>query len=164
MADVRVIQRAQLNRILLDWALTPTAQLDDTHQLETAVIISIATDRLALEDDVLPDPRSDDRRGWWGDTDADTLWGGGAIGSRHWLLERAKITDSGARTGATTTLVEGYVREAVQWLLDSGVASRMAVSATRTGVNAISATVTLYRGPKVAVALQFQDLWTDIRA
>jgi phage gp46-like protein len=164
MADVRVVQRAELGRILLDWALTPTGQLDDTEQLQTAVIIAVGTDRRANDDDILPDPRSDDRRGWWGDLKADTIWGGWPIGSRLWLLARAKITDSKAREGATTNRVETYLRECLQPFLDNRVASRMAVSATRTGLNSISASVTLYRGPTPAIALQFQDFWTEIAA
>ena len=56
-------------------------------------------------DDVLPQltaPGDEpDLRGWWGDTDAGTIWGGWPIGTRLWLLSRAKITDSAARQGAT---------------------------------------------------------------
>ncbi len=38
------------------------------NDLETAILISLFTDRLARADD---DFDGDDRRGWWGDTDAD---------------------------------------------------------------------------------------------
>lgn len=162
MADVRVVQRFELGKIWLDWALTATGDLDDAQQLQTAVIISLATDRRANDDDILPDPLSEDRRGWWGDLNADAIWGGGPIGSRLWLLERAKITDSRAAQGATVNLVETYIREALQWLLDLKVASRLDVSASRTAINAISAGVTLYRGPKPVIALRFQDFWQTI--
>lgn len=164
MADVRVVQRVELGRIWLDWALTPPGQLDDTNQLQTAIIIALATDRRANDDDVLPDLRSDDRRGWWGDTNADVIWNGWPIGSRLWLLARAKITDGQAREGATLTRVETYIREALQPFIDARVASRMAVSASRTGNTSITADVTLYRGPKPAISLQFQDFWSDIAA
>ena len=56
--------------------------------LRTAVLISLMTDRRARLDDALP---SDDgnRRGWWGDVAAE---GNDRIGSRLWLLSRAKAT------------------------------------------------------------------------
>ncbi len=54
--------------------------------LETAVIISLFTDRRAGENDELPATETD-RRGWWGNTlqDADD-----EIGSKLWLLCREK--------------------------------------------------------------------------
>lgn len=56
--------------------------------LDTAVIISLFTDRRALEDDATPD-FTENRRGWWGDTyDAQQR----PIGSRLWLLSREKQT------------------------------------------------------------------------
>jgi len=60
--------------------------------LETAMLMSLYTDRQADIDDVLLDSNSDDRRGWWGDlinnTDKDK------IGSRLWLLQRATTTEN----------------------------------------------------------------------
>jgi phage gp46-like protein len=91
-----------------DWLLVGPALLagDD---LATAILISIFTDRLARAEDVIPDG-STDRRGWWGDTDARY-----PIGSRLWLLDRAKQTD------ATLMRARDYVVEALQWLIDDGV-------------------------------------------
>ena len=56
--------------------------------IETAVLISLFTDRIADINDELPDATNNtrnDRRGWWGDT-------GQAypIGSRLYLLDRRK--------------------------------------------------------------------------
>ena len=159
MADVRVVQKFELDRVLLDWMLTPAGNLDDTYQLETAVIVSLCTDRRAEEDDTLPDSRDENRRGWWGDIDTDTIWGGGPIGSRLWLLARAKITGAASAEGATVTRAEDYIAEALQWLIDLKVASRIDVEAVRSGQTAISALVTIYRGPKPAVSLRFEQFW-----
>jgi phage gp46-like protein len=91
--------------------------LDDT--LETAVSISLFTDR-RVTDEELPKGQKD-KMGWWGDmfpeVDQDK------IGSRLWLLRRAK------RTTATLRLFEDYCKEALQWLVEDGVASAVKVTA-----------------------------------
>jgi phage gp46-like protein len=94
MPDIRVVQFGGTNEaISLDWVLTPAGQLDDSDQLQTALIVALGTDRRANPDDVLPTPDDDDLRGWWGDLDAAAIWSGWPIGTRLWLLSRAKITD-----------------------------------------------------------------------
>ncbi|MBA3027434.1 MAG: hypothetical protein FP816_01275 [Desulfobacteraceae bacterium] len=80
--------------------------------LKTAVILSLFTDRLADEDDVLPDGGTD-RRGWWGDIFPEV--GGDLTGSRIWLLSREKQLPSVLRRAGQ------YAKEALQWLLDDGV-------------------------------------------
>ncbi len=163
MSDIRVVQTSKaLEAVTLDWALTPLGQLDDTQQLATSVLVALGTDRRANPDDALPDSRDDDRRGWWGDLDAEAIWQGWPIGSRLWLLARAKITDGAARQGSTVVRVERYVREALQPFVDAKVASRIAVKAERTGVSQISATAVIYRGPLSAIELQFQGLWSEV--
>ncbi|MBM6441812.1 phage GP46 family protein, partial [Lacticaseibacillus rhamnosus] len=87
-----------------DWVLNGP-QLLAGNNLDTALFISLLTDRLASADDKIPDG-TNDRRGWWGDT-------GEAypIGSRLWLLGRAKLTP------ATGPQCETYIKEALQWML-----------------------------------------------
>lgn len=163
MVDIRVVQSPQdLEAVTLDWALTPLGTLDDTQQLATAIIVALGTDRRANADDPLPDSKDDDRRGWWGDLDADAIWQGWPIGSRLWLLARAKITDGAARQGSTVARVETYVREALQPFVTAKVASRVIVKAERAGLSRISASATIYRGPLSAIELRFQDLWTEV--
>lgn len=88
--------------------------------LETAIAISLFTDR-RVNDEELP-PLQTTKRGWWGDMfpeiDQDQ------IGSRLWTLERSK------RTTETLRLAEDYAREALQWLLEDGVAENFLVNAT----------------------------------
>jgi phage gp46-like protein len=151
-----------IDAVTIDLLQLPTCLLDETKQLETALIVALGTDRLANPEDVLPDINSDDRRGWWGDLDADTIWGGWPIGSRLWLLERASILGPGAKQGSTVGRAETYTRECLQPFLTAGIASKMTVSASRTGTEAITVNAALYRGPKSAVSLTYQTLWDEI--
>lgn len=86
--------------------------------METAVIISLFTDRRAGEDDELPATETD-RRGWWGNT---YELRGDEIGSKLWLLRREKQMDVVARRA------EGYAREALKWLVEDKVAKRVDVA------------------------------------
>jgi len=89
--------------------------------LLTPIIVSLFTDARAKDDDALPDSRSADRRGWWADA-TNTAKPNDQIGSRLWLLERAKTTP-GVLLNA-----KRYAEEALQWLVDEGVAASVKVS------------------------------------
>jgi phage gp46-like protein len=165
MGDVRLVQRVDFpyrTEVSSDWSLLGDGTLDDTEALATAVIVALGTDRLADVDDILPDPNSTDRRGWWGDLEAQEIWDGWPIGSRLWLLKREKITDASAGRGSTLTRVQFYIQEAIQPFIDRRFASEMNVVVTRVDTQRIDATITLYRGPRTAVELQYQILWNDI--
>lgn len=164
MTDIRIVQRgSEFEAVTLDWLLTPIGELDTSNELATAVTVALLTDRRAEPDDQLPDERSDDRRGWWGDLDAETLFGGWPIGSRLWLLSRAKITGVGSREGPLVARIEAYLDEAMQPFVDAGIATRHEVSVERIGNERIDGSVTLYRGNRAEVALRYQDLWSGIR-
>lgn len=122
--------------------------------LRTAVIISLFTDGLARGDDDLADGdggNKGDRRGWWGDVplpgDAPRR-----IGSRLWLLRRAKATE-GTRLRAIT-----MVREALAWMVDDGLVDRIEVEAVLGGSppDRLLMTLTLRRG---AVSERFDVPW-----
>jgi phage gp46-like protein len=164
MTDLRLKQSFtdNLEAVTLDLLQTPLGLLDETRELETAVILALGTDRLANEDDILPDIDSDDRRGWWGDLEAEAIWSGWPIGSRLWLISRAKITGEKAKIGSLLTRAETYAREALLPLLEKSIASKLAVKAERNGMNRVDLSIVIYRGPKQAVALQFQTLWDEI--
>jgi len=149
-------------QIGIDWLLKADGTLDTDQALATAVIVALGTDALADRDDILPDPDSTDRAGWWGDLEAQEIWGGWPIGTKLWLLKRSKIEGPGSERGSTVVRVEQYIRDAVQPFLDRRIASRMEVEAERTGVNAVSATLRLYRGPRLAVELRYEVLWDEI--
>lgn len=161
--DIRIVQRGdEFEAVTLDWLLTSAGQLDTGQELATAVIVALCTDRRALPDDTLPNPDSDDRRGWWADTDADLIWAGWPIGSRLWLLSREKITGPAARQGDLMARIESYMHEAIQPFIDIGVATAKEIEVSRLGLERIDATVTLYRGDRDEVALRFQSVWTQL--
>jgi len=99
--------------------------LETSTGLQTAVIISLFTDRRANKDDVLPDPSNLDRRGWWGDLTSN--FPNDQIGSRLWLLERCKTTED------IVPRAKKYAEEALKWLIDDGVAVKVEVEAERQG-------------------------------
>lgn len=122
------------------------ADLKSGNDLSTAVIISLFSDRQANADDVIPDG-SGDPRGWWGDV------GQYMIGSRLWLLERAK------RTQQTIALAQGYIEEALQWLIDDGVVAKFDVYVEWTQQHMLGAQVTAYRTDGTTQAMNFGWAW-----
>jgi phage gp46-like protein len=162
MPDIRLITVDSPDVVTFDWLQTPTGLIDETQQLASAILVALNTDALADPSEVLPDPRDSNRRGWWGDLNADTIWGGWPIGSRLWLLTRAKILDNTAREGATITRVETYCRIALQPLIDKRICTRISVVARQDNRKRISATIIAYRGPKTAIQLEYQPLWAEI--
>ncbi len=127
--------------------------LQDDDGLVTAVVMSLFTDGEAKIDDTLPDETSTDRRGFWGDLFPTVQ--GDKIGSRLWLNVAAKQLASVLRTD------ERYAAEALQWLVDDGVAQGLEVTATnpRTGVRLLEVRITRPDGS--TLRLQFQRLWEN---
>ena len=103
-----------------DWTLAGPDLATDAG-LRAAIIVSLGTDRLALPDDVIPD--ATDRRGWWGDTPISPAATPDPIGSRLWLLQRAKATEE------TRQRAIAYAQEALAWLIADGIAARVDIQA-----------------------------------
>jgi phage gp46-like protein len=163
MTDIKLRDtQAKLESTLMDWLQMPDGTLSEEEELATAIRLAVGTDALAGIDDVLPDIDDPDRRGWWGDLDAEEIWNGWPIGCKHWLLRRAKITGPGNWEGATVVRAEGYVRDALQPFIDRRVCTRIDVKATRVGKERIDVAVMIFRGPKRAIELRWQYLWTEM--
>jgi phage gp46-like protein len=165
MPDIRLVQNSAAfpaYSIPIDWSLLSDGTLDDTQALCTAVVVALGTDALAGPEDILPNPDSNDRCGWWGDMDAAELFNGWPIGTKLWLLRRTKIVGAEDPEGATVARVEQYISESIQPFVDMKIASGFDVSAARVNVQEINALVTIYRGPKTPVELLFQVLWDEI--
>lgn len=111
MSDIRTIW-PEPDGSEADWSVVP-GDLLQGDDLQTAIYISLFTDRLARDDDQID---GNDRRGWWGDTGDDYQ-----IGSRLWLLRRQKLT-----TAIAGKAVD-FAKEALQWLLDDGIVSSIDV-------------------------------------
>lgn len=112
---------------------------------ETAVIMSLLTDARASDDDDIPDG-TDDKRGWWADAYLDR-----PFGSKLWLLSRAK------QLLETLVRAEYYAEQALQWLIDDGVAREVIATASypRDGVLALLISI---RRPR-DIQGQWQRIW-----
>ena len=164
MPDIRLIQSPEAfpkYSIPIDWLLRDDGTLDDSEALATAVIVALGTDRLAAKEDILPDPDSTDRAGWWGDMDAEELFNGWPIGTKLWLLKRTKIVGPEDPEGATVARVEQYIAEALQPFVTNRIATSFDVEAWRVGLERIEAVVVIYRGPNRPIEMRFQVLWTE---
>jgi phage gp46-like protein len=128
-----------------DWALNGS-QLQSGNDLQTAVYMSLFTDRVANPDDVIPDG-SQDPRGWWGDVGQDV-----PIGSRLWLLSRAK------QTTETLNLAKDYITEALQWLIDDDVVGHFDITVEWTRASMLGANVVAYRDGNES-SMQFFWTW-----
>ncbi|HEA0252702.1 TPA: phage GP46 family protein [Salmonella enterica] len=87
--------------------------------LTNDVIISLFTDRRALDSDDIPGGDTD-RRGWWGDSFRTR-----PIGSRLWLLSREKTLQSVLDRAAD------YALEALLWLKEAQHVKKISVGASQ---------------------------------
>jgi phage gp46-like protein len=163
MTDVRIVSFATLRETIADWWLLQNGKLDERFELANLAKVALMTDARSDPLEVLPDPDSTDRRGWWGDLDAGPIWQGWPIGTKNWLLTRAKISDQYSMEGDTVVRAEQYTRLALQPLVNNRIASRIDVNATRVGDSRIDVTVVIWRGPNPEVELRFQDLWAGVK-
>jgi phage gp46-like protein len=147
MSDISTIWVPALSRG--DWQVAG-ADLAKGNDLVTAVLISLFTDRIANEDDEIPDGTSDPR-GWW--ADAGERY---PIGSRLWLLSREK------QTAETAARANDYIVEALQWLIDDGVVARFDVDVAWVAPSSLGAQVVANRVDGTTVAINFASLWQGI--
>lgn len=161
--DIRLKQNVIFPKysVTLDWKLLDDGTLDDSQALATSVCIALGTNALADEEDPLPDPDSTDRQGWWGDMDAQEIWGGWPIGSKLWLMRRSKIEGPNAQRGATVARVKSYIIQALQAFVDKRICTRFDVDVSRTSDEQIDALVIIYRGPLPAIELRYAMLWEE---
>lgn len=115
-----------VDAIHADWQADSGA-LTTGNDLQTAIIISLFTDRLARRDDTYD---GSDRRGWWGDSDSDNQ-----MGSRLWLIRREKLTTRVA------IKAEEYAKEALSWLKNDGVVSEILIAAQIVLPNRLNLTI-----------------------
>lgn len=169
--DIRLKEfQSLLHGTTMDWLLTPVGLLDESQELATAFRVALGTDRLADVNEVLPDLDSTDRRGWWGNLEAEEIWDGWDIGCKNWLLTRAKISDDVSWEGATVQRAQIYTREALQPFIDKKFCTRIDVIAERVfdqtkhqkAREMIVVTVQAYRGPLQAIELRYAYLWSQV--
>ena len=116
---------------------------DVIDDLPRSIIISLFTWRRANPDDDLP---GTNKYGWWGDTYPQII--NDRIGSRLWLLSRAKLTDE------TVLQAQEYAEEALQWLVDDGVAAAVQVQVERQSLDRLAIGIIITRGDNSHPALK----------
>ena len=118
--------------------------------LATAVIVSLFTDARAHDDDAIPQGGSD-RRGWWGD--AYPVTAGDVLGSRLWLVWPGKQLADNLRRA------QEFSADALQWLLDDGIASRVSVVASNPRDGVLALALEIVKPDGGLLALRFESLW-----
>lgn len=106
------LRLACLDYNLFDLQLNSSLDLATDSGLDTAIVISLFTDRY--------DPATQ-QGGWWGDShpDAPEL-----LGSRLWKLNKSKVSTQVLRTA------EDYARESLQWLINDKLIQTLNVAAS----------------------------------
>ncbi len=117
--------------------------------LDTALILSLFMDRRAQDGDTLPGA-PDDKRGYWADGLAEVE--GDQMGSRLWLLERAKLEPTLPQRARSLAL------DGLSWLSEDAVASEFDVSATVTGER-IDLEVIVERPAADVVSFRYAHVW-----
>jgi len=126
----------------------PSLENDDG--LETAVVISLFTDRRAKPGDPLPDGVLN-RRGWWGDSFPSAA--GDQIGSRLWMLAREKQLPS------VVARAREYALEALQWLIEDGIAREVNVIAEVVRDGVLGLGIDIVRSDQPVAKFRFDSFW-----
>jgi phage gp46-like protein len=112
---------------------TPNRDAKTTNGLQTALLVSLFTDRRARPDEVADPMR---RRGWIGDLVSTVP--GDIIGSGLWLYEQSRMTP-GVIAG-----VAAEARNALQWMIDDGLCNSIGVDVVPTpGTRTLSINITI---------------------
>lgn len=144
MSDIRTV----FDKFDADWLVDgPSLAQDDG--LETAVVISLFTDRRANDDDALP--VAGDRRGWWGDTFAEV--DGDRIGSRLWLLSREK------QVSEVLVRAKQYAEESLQWLIEDGIARSVTVTPEIVTTGWLGLQIEIVRSARPVARYRFEAFW-----
>ncbi len=141
-----------------DFVQLPNGDLALDDGLYTAVLVSLLTDAVANPDDAIPD-RTGNRRGTWMDiplASASNAQTRRPLGSRLWLLNRAKATQE------TRLRAQEYALEALQWMIDDNVCQKIEAAGVFVTYNQMVLSVTLTR--QIAggqpVSTTYDRVWT----
>lgn len=118
--------------------------------LESAVLVSLFTDRRANLEQIRAGDDPTDLRGWWGDFNPAV--DGDRTGSLFWLLAREK------QTRETLARARQYAEQALAWLIDDRVATAVTVQTSyyATGVMRIDVEVIRPNGAKVQYRYDYE--------
>lgn len=120
--------------------------------LETAVIISLFTDRRASAEQIPAEYEQDDLRGYWGDLANASATD--QTGSLLWLLAREK------QLPQTLSRAEQYCREALVWMVDDLVATKIEVEASYYSLGTMLLVIDIFRPTGPVVRYRFNYEWS----
>lgn len=146
MADIALVMGEWGGDLLVDGL-----DLARDDGLETAVIISLFTDRRAAAEQIPAELPKDDLRGYWGDVRPEVE--GDTTGSLLWLLAREK------QTSQTLARAEQYCREALSWLVDDRIASSVDVVAEYVSMGWMGISIGINRPDGSAVQYRYNYEW-----
>lgn len=139
MSDIGLIWENGKGDILLN---STGDDLQTDFDLKTAVAVSLFSDSRAARTQ-LPS-LEDDPRGWWG----------GEIGSLLWLLSREKTITINLEKGIR------YIRNALNWLIEQGIASKIEVSGVIENQYRFKFQITIFK----SLDSRYDYLWKDIQS
>ena len=148
MADIESIWSNEKG--FADWSVS-AGDLKADNDLKTSVLNALFTDRRANADDVLPDENElSDRRGWW----ADSLNQNERLtGSRLWLLARSKSQQE------VVLRAKEYVNEALQYLIDDGVAQEINTTTAIVNRSVLSIKVLIKKPDGQTYKFEYEYAW-----
>jgi len=115
--------------------------------LETALIVSLLSDRRADESQVV---QPEFRRGWIGDLVANLI--GYKFGSHIWLSEQSRLTQE------TLNSVQDAAEKSLDWMLSSGLILKVVAKASVTSSSSILLNITV-TSPDGSVSIKAFNLW-----
>lgn len=118
---------------------------DGDDALVSAVLISLFSWRRGAPEEA---DETGNRYGWWA----------GTIGSRLWTIRREKILPT------LVPRVRDIFQEALQWLLDDGVATSLELQTELRGGDDLYVAIGIIRDGRKVAALQFANVWQAVAA
>ena len=132
---------------IYDFQLDETGDIETEDFFDTSILMSLFCERRASANEM---PVSHYRRGWIGNESTPSF----EIGSKVWLFEQSRLTRS------TLNGINSVVKEALQWMIDDGIALEISVSSELSQNNSIAIEVTISR-PNSKVDKRYFELWEN---
>lgn len=121
---------------------------------ETAIKISLFTNKRADADDLLPDEVGD-KQGWVGDEILNSFFEQDIkLGSKLWLLSRSKMNPQ------LLSDIEEYSKESLQWMIDFNIADRIESKASKVDTEWVEMNIIIYRPGDDAISYKYLYNWT----
>ena len=117
--DIRI--SLNVNDGYIDWILADR-DVERDAGFETAIMLTLLTNKRADDNDILPDDYGD-KGGWWGDSVPNVV--GDQIGWKGWLLRREQTTD------AVIARCKEYLIDGFQWMIDDNIVAGVEANVTR---------------------------------